>query len=197
MPQARSRASCTCFKNVQNVPRAPRPRYISKDPRGNFFLYSPSSAPKVSEFVESGAIFQHKAVLSYLTFTYSCHVLPSCLQVAFKMAQDRNLGPTWPHLASSWLPRGPQEASKRPPRGPKKPHIHYKKRAFYVGGVRFLYHTKLRPSSLQMPLRWQLDPNVAQLGPILDPLGTPKPCKIQWFLYVFTTSSLCVLRRPR
>ena len=71
---------------------------------------------KVSKRLQRGAIFQHKAVLSYLTFTYSCHVLPSCLQVAFKMAQDRNLGPTWPHLGRllvpKRLPRGAQEAPR-------------------------------------------------------------------------------------
>ena len=46
---------------------------------------------KVAISLQRGAIFQHKAVLSYLIFTYSCHVLPSCLQVASKMPQDRNL----------------------------------------------------------------------------------------------------------
>ena len=75
---------------------------------------------KVAIPPERGYIFQHKAVLSYLTFTYSCHVLPSCLQVAFKMAQDRNLGPTWPHLAPSWPHLGSQEAPKRLPRGPQE-----------------------------------------------------------------------------
>ena len=84
-----------------------------------------------------GDIFQHKAVLSYLTFTYSCHVLPSCLQVAFKMAQDRNLGPTWPNLAPSWPHLGSQEAPKRPPRGPKRPYLHHKNEHFVWEGLYF------------------------------------------------------------
>ena len=96
---------------------------------------------KVSISLQRGAIFQHKAVLSYLTFTYSCHVLPSCLQVALKMAQDRNLSPTWPHhglilapkrpprwlkiatwaqLGPTWLHLGLILAPKRPPRGPQE-----------------------------------------------------------------------------
>ena len=67
---------------------------------------------KVAIPLKRGDIFQHKAVLSYLTLTYSCHVLPSCLQDAFKMAQDRNLGPTWaqlgpigPHLGPIFTPK--------------------------------------------------------------------------------------------
>ena len=89
---------------------------------------------KVSISLQRGAIFQYKAVLSYLPFTYY-------LQVGFKMAQDRNLGPTWPHLgpilASAWLARRPQEAPQRPPRGPKKPHLRHKNEHFVWEGCYF------------------------------------------------------------
>ena len=54
-----------------------------------------------------------------------------------------------------------------------------------------------RLGRLQESSRSQLNPNLAQLGPILDPLGAPRPCKNLGFLYVFTTSTLCVLRRSR
>ena len=85
---------------------------------------------KVAISLQRCAIFQHKGVLSYLTFTYSCHVLPSCLQVAFKMAQDRNLGPTWPHLGLILAP-------KRPPRAPGKPHLQQQNDNFVWEGSRF------------------------------------------------------------
>ena len=51
---------------------------------------------KVSKTLESEAIFQHKshAMLAYVE---------DCLQVAAKMAQDRNMGPTWLHLGLIFL----------------------------------------------------------------------------------------------
>ena len=84
----------------------------------------PKRPLKVAISLENGGIFQYKVVLNYFTFTYSCHVLPSCLQLAsklppscLKIATWAQLGPTWSHLglilAPKRPPRGCQEAPRR------------------------------------------------------------------------------------
>ena len=115
---------------------------------------------KVSISLERGDIFQHKAVLSYLTLTYSCHLLPSCLQVAFKMAQDRNLGPTWPQLGSSWAQLG---LILRP------------KMSISCGrGCIFWRFGDMRLETSEIAWRWP--PRAAQEGPRApqEPQGGPK-----------------------
>ena len=95
--------------------------------------------------LERGAIFQHKAVLSYLTCTYSCHVASKLPSRWLKIATWAQLGPTWPHLGS-------QEAPKRLPRGPQevpRSHIFTIKIIILRGRVLFLYHTKLRAICLR------------------------------------------------
>ena len=103
---------------------------------------------KVSKTLQRGAIFQHKAVLSYLTCTYSCHVASKLPSRWLKIATWAQLGPTWLHLGlilcSQEAPRGAQEASKRPPRGskrpprgPKKPHLQHKNEHFLWEGLHF------------------------------------------------------------
>ena len=57
--------------------------------------------------------------------------------------------------------------------------------------------SKLPPRWRQEASRSQVDPNLAQLGAVLDSLKGPKPSKNQWFLKVFATSQFSVLRRPR
>ena len=85
---------------------------------------------KVSKTLESEAIFQHKALLSYLTCTYSCHVASKLPPRWLKMATWAQLGPTWLHLGLILAP-------KRPPRGPRKPQLHHKTYHFMWEGRYF------------------------------------------------------------